>query len=121
MLLPSIFLLLAAAVSAFGNDAPEWSRNHPFHLLSRQDNNTLDTLERAANSRLPDTPLPANISDSTKSLLQFMTLWNEIEVSAYYNTTQALAQNATGYMDFNRWNKTEITGILNNHQAVRRT
>jgi hypothetical protein len=117
MLLSRLLSLLATTGLALGNDTPEWARQNYAKLLTRQDNSTIDALERAANSRLPEVQLPATISDSTKSLLQFMTIWNEIEVSAYHNTTEALAKNATGYADFNRWNKTEIVGILDNHQA----
>jgi hypothetical protein len=118
MLFPRFLILLVTTVLALSNDQPKWARE-THKLLSRQENSTLDTLERAANSRLPEISLPANVSNSTKSLLQFITIWNEIEVSAYHNTTLALAQNATGYQEFNRWNKTEIVGILKNHQAVR--
>jgi hypothetical protein len=123
MLFSTALTVLATSSLALGHIAfytPSTSTpNTNEHLVGRQTSDNLDALEHAANSRLPNVPLPANISDSTKHLLQFMAIWNGIEVSMYSNTTSLLAQNATGYSDFNRWNRSEITGILTRHQAVR--
>jgi hypothetical protein len=95
MLISTSFRILAIAGFAFGNGvAPV-----------RRDASAPSPLEVAANSRLPNIPLPAEINDATKTLLQLMTIWNQAEIDAYHNTIDKIATNATGFTDFKNWNR----------------
>lgn len=81
--------------------------------------NTLDALELAANSRLPNIPLPKKISNSTKSVLQLMTAMGEFEVASLSATLNNVAKNTTGFTDFKIWTRPDVVQILNVNLAVR--
>lgn len=115
MLFSRILQTLALTVVAVARTVPVKSNTH---LAVRQDSKDLDALERAANSRLPDIPLPANVNDATTTILQLMTIWFESELAAYEDTIGLVTNNSKGYTEFRRWNKTEVLGILNTNLAV---
>lgn len=83
-----------------------------------QESSALAALEVAANSRLPNIPLPKEISDSTKTLLQFMTIWGEAEVSSLSETLDKISRNVTGFNEFGGWSRANVSSILSNHLAV---
>jgi hypothetical protein len=88
------------------------------HLSPRQANDSLDAIEVAAHSRLPNLPLPLEISSSTKTLLQFIAIWADSETSLLSATINQVAQNASGYMDFGVFTRDEVVGILKTNLAV---
>ena len=107
-----IFELLASAsfaVNVFAASQPQ----------KRAESSALAALEVAANSRLPNIPLPKEISNSTKTLLQFMTIWGEAEVASMSETLDKISKNATGFTDFGIWSRANVSSILSRHLAVR--
>jgi hypothetical protein len=105
MLFSKILNLLAIAGSALGSTI-------------RRDTTPPSALEVAANSRLPNVPLPESINHSTQTLLQLLTIWGQAELSAYHETIDKITSNATGFTDFKQWNRAEVLGIFNTHLAV---
>jgi hypothetical protein len=87
-------------------------------LSRRQANDSLDAIEATAHSRLPNLPLPESISASTKSLLQFITIWEDNETAMLRAITSQVAQNASGYTDFGIFTRDEVFGILKTNLAV---
>jgi hypothetical protein len=88
------------------------------YLSRRQANGSLDSIEVAAHSRLPNLPLPQSISSSTKSLLQFITIWEDSETATISATLGQIAQNNSGYTDFGNFTRDEVVGILKTNLAV---
>lgn len=106
MLLGTVVKVLASASVAFG------------HVVRRNESAALDALEHAAFSRLPNVPLPDQISNSTIKILQLMTIFLEFDAATYTGVLDSIARNMTGYTDFSVWTKEEVVGILQRHQAV---
>lgn len=90
-----------------------------FRSNADQNLNTLDALELAANSRIPNIPLPKKISNSTRSVLQLMTAMGEFEVASLSATLNNVAKNTTGFTDFKIWTRPDVVQILNVNLAVR--
>jgi hypothetical protein len=106
MLLGTVFKVFASASIALG------------HVTRRNESDALDALEHAAYSRLPNVPLPNQISNSTKTILQLMTIFLEFDAATYTGILDSIAHNMTGYTDFKAWTREEVVGILQRHQAV---
>lgn len=115
MLFSKVLQLLATAGTALARTVPAKTNNH---LAIRQDSGDIEALERAANSRLPDVPLPASINDATTIILQLMAIWYESELAGYEDTISLVTNNSHGYTDLRRWNKSEVLGILKTNLAV---
>ncbi|KAH7392300.1 hypothetical protein DE146DRAFT_136093 [Phaeosphaeria sp. MPI-PUGE-AT-0046c] len=114
MLLSKIVQILTITGLTYAHIVPQKASTN---LAIRQDLNDLDALERAANSLLPDIPLPTTINDATTTLLQLMTIWFESEISAYHETIALISNNSKGYTDLRRWNKSEVLDILSTNLA----
>jgi hypothetical protein len=106
MLLGTVFKVLASASLALGQ------------VARRNESAALDALEHAAYSRLPNVPLPDQISNSTKTILQLMTIFLEFDAATYTGVLDAIAHNTTGYTNFKAWTREEVVEILQRHQAV---
>jgi hypothetical protein len=118
MLFWVIIELLALTSLAFGQLDKRHASSKAY-LSRRQANDSLDAIEVTAHSRLPNLPLPQSISNSTKSLLQFITIWMDNETAMLRAITSQVAQNASGYSDFGVFAKDEVFGILKTNLAVR--
>jgi hypothetical protein len=88
------------------------------HLSHRLANDSLDSIEVTAHSRLPNLPLPQEINNSTKTLLQFLAIWTDSETSLLSASINQIAQNASGYADFGVFTRDEVFGILKTNLAV---
>jgi hypothetical protein len=116
MLVYTVLKVLAAAglVSSYAIHTGEEASVNGY-LEVRQNDKTPDPTEIAAHSRLPNVPLPKEISDSTKSLLQFMTIWEQAEISAINDVINAVSKSTTLPAP---WTGDEVVRILQVGQAV---
>jgi hypothetical protein len=119
MLFWIILEVLAFTSLAFGQLGKRHASSAKAYLSRRQANDSLDSIEVAAHSRLPNLPLPQSISSSTKSLLQLITIWEDHETAMLRTIISQVAQNASGYSDFGVFTRDAVFGILKTNLAVR--
>jgi hypothetical protein len=116
MLVYTILKVLVAAGVASGYALPsEKEASANGYLKVRQSEKAPDSTEIAAHSRRPNVPLPKEISDHAKSILQFMTVWEQAELSTLHDAIDTVSKSAT---PSSTWTKDQVLRILKVGQAV---